>query len=88
MQGQMEKKPKKGDRRKDEEANWGVKKYTESVNGKGEKVKKKTSWFGYRLHLIVDVKYELPVAYKVTEASNSEKKRDVKIVGKIYTPKG
>lgn len=61
------------DRRSDKEANWGVKKYTESTNDKGEKVVKKTSWFGYRLHLIVDTKYELPVAYKVTQASNSEK---------------
>lgn len=70
---------KKGDRRRDEEANWGVKKYTESVNGKGEKVVKKTSWFGYRLHLIVDARYELPIAYKVTKASNSEKIEMLKI---------
>lgn len=67
------------DRRSDKEANWGVKRYTESKNGKGEKVIKKTSWFGYRLHLIVDVKYELPVAYKVTQASNSEKTEMLKI---------
>lgn len=67
------------DRRSDKEANWGVKRYTESKNGKGEKVIKKTSWFGYRLHLIVDVKYELPVAYKVTQASNSEKIEMLKI---------
>lgn len=67
------------DRRSDKEANWGVKRYTESKNGKGEKVVKKRSWFGYRLHLIVDVKYELPVAYKVTQASNSEKTEMLKI---------
>lgn len=73
------KRVKKGDRRRDEEADWGVKKYTESENGKGEKVIKKTSWFGYRLHLIVDTKYELPVAYKVTQASKSEKAEMLKI---------
>lgn len=67
------------DRRSDKGANWGVKRYTESKNGKGEKVIKKTSWFGYRLHLIVDVRYELPVAYKVTQASNSEKTEMLKI---------
>lgn len=67
------------DRRSDKEANWGVKRYTESKNGKGEKVIKKTSWFGYRLHLIVDVRYELPVAYKVTQASKSEKIEMLKI---------
>lgn len=61
------------DRRSDKEANWAVKKYTESTNDKGEKVIKKKTWFGYRLHLIVDATYELPVAYKVTKASNSEK---------------
>lgn len=67
------------DKRSDKEANWGVKKYTESRSEKGEKVIKKTSWFGYRLHLIVDAKYELPVAYKVTQASNSEKTEMLKI---------
>ena len=30
------------------------------------------SWFGYRMHLIVDAKYELPVAYEVTKASCPE----------------
>jgi hypothetical protein len=29
-------------------------------------------WFGYKLHLIVDAIYELPVAYEVTAASASE----------------
>ena len=69
----------KKDKRGDTDANWGVKKYTESTNDKGEKVIKKKSWFGYRLHLIVDVKYELPVAYTVTKASNSEKKEILKL---------
>ena len=30
------------------------------------------SWFGFKLHLIVDAEYELPVAYKVTKASASD----------------
>lgn len=30
-------------------------------------------WFGFRLHLIADATYELPVAFSVTKASNSEK---------------
>lgn len=63
---------KKKDGRRDTDANWGVKKYTVSTNKKGEKVAKKVKWFGYRLHLIVDAKYELPVEYKLTKASNSE----------------
>ena len=65
------------DRRSERDANLGVKKYTENRNG--EKIIKMTSWFGYKLHLIVDVKYELPVAYKITQASNSEKKEMLKI---------
>ncbi len=70
---------KRNDNRGDHDANWGVKKYTESTNNKGEKVSKKVSWFGYRLHLIVDTKYELPVAYVVTKASNSEKAEMLKL---------
>lgn len=30
------------------------------------------SWFGFKLHLIVDAEYELPVAYRVTQASASD----------------
>lgn len=79
IQSYAKKNAKKKGKRGDHEANWGVKRYTESTNDKGEKVIKKKSWFGYRLHLIVDVKYELPVAYKVTQASNSEKIEMLKI---------
>jgi len=61
------------DGRRDTDADWGIKKYTTSVNEKGETIINKKKWFGYRLHLIVDTKYELPIAYKVTKASNSEK---------------
>jgi hypothetical protein len=30
------------------------------------------SWFGFKLHLIIDAEYELPVGYKVTKASASD----------------
>ena len=33
---------------------------------------KVNSWFGYRLHLIVDAKYELPLSYELTTASKNE----------------
>ncbi|MFO7957814.1 MAG: transposase [Candidatus Brocadiia bacterium] len=29
-------------------------------------------WFGYKLHLVVDAEYELPVAYEVTAASRPD----------------
>ena len=32
----------------------------------------KKKWFGYRLHLIIDATYELPVAYELTKASEGE----------------
>ena len=79
IQSYATKEAKKEGLRGDHEANWGVKKYTESTNDKGEKVIKKKSWFGYRLHLIVDTKYELPIAYTVTPASNSEKEEMIKL---------
>lgn len=59
------------DRRKEYDADWGVKKYKgEDENGSAwEKVK---YWFGFRLHLIVDANYELPIAYTLTKASLGE----------------
>ena len=39
--------------------------------------------FGYKLHLIVDSKYELPVAFQVTTASKSDVKEGEKLVEKL-----
>ncbi len=36
---------------------------------------KTVEWFGFKLHLIVDAEYELPVAYEVTRASASDTTR-------------
>jgi len=55
----------------DPEADWGYKTY----NGKradGSLWEKISSWFGYKLHLLVDVTYELPVGYRVTKASRAD----------------
>ena len=60
------------DGRRDKEADWCRKEYTSSINEKGEKVIKTVKWFGYRLHLMVDATYELPVEYRLTKASCSE----------------
>jgi hypothetical protein len=59
------------DGRRDTDADWGKKVYRgEKEDGScWEKVK---SWFGYKLHLIVDAHYELPIAYEVTKASSAE----------------
>lgn len=60
-----------GDKRHEEEADWGVKKYAgiDQDDKAWEKVK---SWFGFRLHLVVEADAELPVSYTVTKASVGE----------------
>ena len=65
-------KKKEKDGRRDLDADWCRKEYTTSINEKGEKVIKTVKWFGYRLHLIVDATYELPVDYRLTKASSGE----------------
>ncbi|MGI6518553.1 MAG: transposase [Bacillota bacterium] len=59
------------DGRRDIDANFGVKTY-KGRNKDGSVWEKTMSWFGYKLHLIVDAVYELPVAFRVTQASRSE----------------
>ena len=63
-----EEKQKETDGRRDRDANWGTKTYkgTRQDGTSWEKVKK---WFGYKLHLVVDSVYELPLAFEVTKAS-------------------
>jgi len=66
-------KKKKKDGRRDLDADTGVKRYwVEKKDGsKWEKIK---SWFGYKLHVIADAEYDLPVSFKVTRASRSDMK--------------
>lgn len=63
--------PEEADGRRDVDANWGTKSY-EVKGPDGTLWKKVTHWFGYKLHLIVDAIYELPVAFEVTQASEAE----------------
>jgi len=78
------KKPKrrKRDGRRDMDANIGVKTYS-GIKDDGTRWQKTKIWFGYRLHLIVDAKYEIPVAYEVTKASISEKKVMRRLIAKL-----
>lgn len=59
------------DGRRDTDANWGTKRY-HGVRKDGTAWEKVKRWFGYKLHLIVDADYELPVAYSLTKASASD----------------
>lgn len=64
-------KNKKSGQRGERDADWCKKQYT--CNGpNGEIITKTKKWFGFRLHLIADATYELPVAYEVTKASAGE----------------
>ena len=66
----------------DGEANWGVKSYR-GVREDGTAWEAVTRWFGYKLHLIVDAQYELPVAYEVTQASVADSPRLMPMVEKL-----
>lgn len=59
------------DGRRDVDADWGVK-TRRSKNEDGVWEEKKTTWFGYKVHLMVDSRYELPAAYEVTPASAND----------------
>jgi hypothetical protein len=61
------------DGRRDVDGDWSKKVYR-GIREDGTPWEKITSWFGYRIHLIVDSEYELPVYYRLTKASNSEVK--------------
>ena len=63
----------------DTDAAWGTKSYR-GVDANGKAWEKLTHWFGYQLHLIVDARHELPVAFEVLPASASEVKRIVPVV--------
>jgi hypothetical protein len=59
------------DRRRDTDADWGTKTY-KGVRDDGSQWEKVTSWFGYKLHLMVDSEYELPLAFDVAQASSAD----------------
>ena len=66
------------------EADWG-KHETTGANGKTDKIwKKVNSWFGYGLHLIADTHYEVPVAFEVTRASDSEVRMLSKMLENLF----
>ncbi len=62
------------DGRRDLDADTGAKSY-QGRREDGTTWEKIKYWFGYKLHLLVDADYELPVAFKVTPASHSEVKQ-------------
>ena len=59
------------DGRRDLDADWGTKTYKGS-RADGTAWERVARWFGYKLHLLVDSTYELPLGFKLTEASASD----------------
>jgi len=59
------------DGRRDLDADFGKKTYR-GRREDGTLWEKVKSWFGYKLHLVVDADYELPVAYEVSRASRAD----------------
>ncbi len=64
----------------------GKKEYTDDAN----KVVKTFEWFGYKLHLLVDAKHEVALAYQVTTANAADCKSlpDLVKEGRAHLPEG
>ncbi|MDZ4041882.1 MAG: transposase [Eubacteriales bacterium] len=89
-----EEKAPRSDGRRDTDADWGKKTYRGRRYPGGHKKdgrvfmpprvwEKVVSWFGYKLHLIVDAIYELPVTFKVTRASASDVIEGHKLIDQV-----
>lgn len=75
-------KRKNRDGRRDTDARYGAKR-NEVKREDGSTRTVEVIWFGYKLHLVVDVTYELPVAYEVTNAKVSDTTRLIPMVEHI-----
>lgn len=59
---------------------WGVKMY-QGEREDGSLWQKVKNWFGYKLHLVVDAGYKLPVAFEVAKASRRKCRRGAPTCG-------
>lgn len=59
------------DGRREKDADWGTKTY-KGVHADGTPWETVQRWFGFKVHILADSKYELPIAWQVTKASVSE----------------
>ncbi len=74
-----ESKGKKKDGRGEHDARWGKKRYA-GRNRDGSFWEKEISCFGFKLHLLVDSLYELPLAYEVTPANAADTPEGMKLM--------
>lgn len=77
-------KQKEPDGRRDLDADTGTKTY-KGVHKDGTPWEKVVKWFGYKLHLLVDSRYEMPLAFEVTKASPSDTKHLIPLVEQVET---
>ncbi len=70
------------DGRRDRDADWGKKTYR-GQREDGSLWEKVVKWFGYKIHLIVDTTYEMPIGYRVTRASESDTKQLLPMVEEV-----
>jgi hypothetical protein len=70
------------DGRRDVDADWGKKTY-HGQREDGTLWEKVVKWFGYKIHLLVDTKYEMPLGYRVTKASVSDSPQLLPLVGDL-----
>jgi len=66
-----EEKKREPDGRRDTDADWGAKTY-KGVHKDGSAWEKVVKWFRYKLHLLVDSVYEMPLAFHLTKASTGD----------------
>ena len=67
---------KKEDGRRETDAAFGKKEY-KGTRANGTLRTKTIKWFGFKLHLIVDAQYELPLAYGAVMAGAKEQMRSL-----------
>jgi Transposase DDE domain/Transposase domain (DUF772) len=75
-------KEKQRDGRRDMDADWGKKVYR-GEREDGSLWEKVVKWFGYKIHFLVDTKYEMPLGYRVTRASVSDSPQLLPLVGDL-----
>ena len=73
--------PDAGDRA-EHDAQWGVKEYHYNDKNGNPQVKKEYH-FGFKAHIICDVKTELPIGYSVLTANSDEKKAMMELLSKL-----
>ena len=73
--------PDAGDRA-ERDAQWGVKEY-DYIDKNGNPQVKKEYHFGFKAHIICDVKTELPIGYNVLAANSDERKAMMVLLGKM-----